>query len=61
MGRAKVVKYRNNRYQGSLSDKECDILEMLLQTNSVPDLRHCIYELSDSTVNDIINHYAIGF
>lgn len=54
MGRTKVVEYYNERYKGSLDENVCDILEQLYEADVVPDLRHCIYELSDDDVEKII-------
>lgn len=57
MGKAKEVFYRNDRYQGSLSDECCDVLEELLELDSmngcVSDLRHIIYNMNDSDVIDM--------
>ena len=56
MGRqARVVEYYNERFKGSLSEQACDILEQLYDVDVVPDLRHCIYELSDSDVEKIVD------
>ena len=58
MGRqARVVEYYNERFKGSLSEQACDILEQLYDVDVVPDLRHCIYELSDSDVEKIVDKY----
>lgn len=60
LGRAKVVNWRNNRYKGSLTDDECDLLEELLKVDAsngcVTDLRHVIYDLSESAVNTILDY-----
>lgn len=52
MGRAKIVKYYNDRWQGSLSDEDCDKLEQIIALDEAggcfSDLRHVIYDLGDS-------------
>ena len=58
MGRAKVVNFYNDRYCGSMSEAQCDILEEIIELNSIGgtlyDLRRKIYQLPDSVVMDII-------
>lgn len=62
MGRGKVVKFFNNRYQGSLTEDECKVLEQLLELDEVngcvSDLRHVIFDL---TVSDIETIKGYGF
>ena len=52
-----ILKY-NDRYKGSLTDDECNILEQLLtldaQNGYVPELKHIIFNLSDEEVDTII-------
>ena len=63
MGRAKVVNYCNDRYSGTLTQEECDILEELIELDNqngiVPDLRHSIYNIADSEVSDFIEDYEM--
>ena len=58
MGRAKVVKYYNGRWQGSLSEEDCDKLEQIIALNDVggcfSDLRHVIYDLGESATMQYI-------
>lgn len=58
MNRAKEVTYYNDRYKGSLSEDVCDAVEQLLELDSengeVTDLKHYIYNMSDSDVTDYI-------
>ena len=58
MGRARVVNYYNDRYCGSMSEEQCDILEELIELNKVngvlSDLKHIIYNLPDSDVITLI-------
>lgn len=60
MGRAKVVEWCNNRYKGSLTDDECNLLEELIKVDAsngcVTDLRHIIYNLSESAINTILDY-----
>ena len=60
MGRAKTIEWCNNRYKGSLTKDECDLLEELLKVDAsngcVTDLRHIIYNLSESAVNTILDY-----
>lgn len=64
MGKAKVVNYYNDRYQGSLTEEECDILEQLIDLDSsngcVPDLRHVIYNMDNSDVTNLIEMTEAG-
>lgn len=57
-GRAKVVKYFNNRYQGALSDQHCEVLEEIIDVDrshgSFSDFKHMIYTMSDSDVTTFI-------
>lgn len=52
LGKAKIVNYYNNRYRGSLTEEECDKLDYIIQLDKengcFDDLRHIVYELSDS-------------
>lgn len=58
MAGAKVINYCNDRYLGSLSEDDCDKLELLLDLDAdngcVTDLLHVIYNMSDSDVTDFI-------
>lgn len=60
MGKRKEIKLFNNRYQGSLAEEECSVLEQLLELDAcngcVSDLRHIIYDLSDADVETIKWH-----
>ena len=55
---AKELKFCNSRYQGSLTVEACDKLEQIIaldkQNGSFGDLKHIIYELSDSDVVTLI-------
>ena len=55
---AKVVKFYKERYQGCLTDKDCDTLEYLIETDKcngyLQDFTHLIYNLSDNVVKEII-------
>lgn len=59
VGRAKVVQFWNNRYQGSLSRDTCDKLEQIIELDKnnggFSDLRHIIYELSDTDTAKVIS------
>lgn len=61
---AKVINYYNDRYMGSLTAEECDILEQLIQLDEVngcvPDLRHIIYDMYDSDVDEMIDLMESG-
>lgn len=61
MGRqGKVVTWCNNRYKGSLSEDVCGILEQLIDLDEnngcVTDLRHIIYDLSNTAVQEILDY-----
>lgn len=64
MGKAKIVKYRNKRYQGSLTDNQCDQLEQVIKVDSengyFSDLMHLIYELSDSDTHLLIDSMELN-
>lgn len=53
------IEYYNGRYKGSLSDSACDALEELIaldrENGYVKDLRHIIYSMSDTDVEDLIS------
>lgn len=55
------LEYYNERYKGSLSDQQCDVLEQLISLKDnngcLPDLVHIIYELPDYTVDNMIEDY----
>lgn len=61
MGRAKDIRYFNNRYMGSLDDITCNQLEQIIELDSnngcFSDLRHMIYNLPEQMVNQIIYEY----
>ena len=63
MGKAKEVLYYNDRYKGSLTDEDCDILEELIRVDKengvVGDLRHIIFNLNDSDVLQLIEDYEL--
>lgn len=63
MGRQKIVQYYNDRYKGSLSNEQCDVIEELLELDSMngclTDLLHVIYKLNDSDVNQLIEDYNV--
>lgn len=56
--RAKVVKYFNGRYQGSLSDQHCELLDEIIDLDrshgSYSEFAHMIYSMSDSDVTTFI-------
>ena len=58
MGRQKEVVYYNDKYKGSLSDTECEMLEQIIDLDSINgsmnDLKHIIYELTDSDTTSLI-------
>lgn len=58
MGRAKVVKYYNDRYQGSLSDQHCELLDEIIEVDrghgAFSEFTHMIYSMSDSDVTTFI-------
>lgn len=60
MSKAKVVSWYNNRYKGSLSEDVCNILEQLIELDDsngcVTDLRHIIYDLSDTAIDEILSY-----
>ena len=57
--RAKIVEYCNDRFKGSLTEESCRNLETLIELDKrngcVSDLRHIIYNITESDVYDIIN------
>lgn len=63
MGREKIVEYYNDRYKGSLSDEQCEVIDELLELDSMngclTDLLHVIYNLNDSDVLQIIEDHDI--
>lgn len=63
MGRQKIVEYYNERYKGSLSSEQCDVIDELLELDSMngclTDLLHVIYNLSDSDVLQIIEEHEL--
>lgn len=63
MSRQRVVNYYNDRYKGSLTDSQCDILESIIELDKnngcLSNLLHVIYNLPDSTVNQIIDEYDV--
>jgi SNF2 family DNA or RNA helicase len=56
MGRKKEIQYYNDRYRGTLSDEECHILDTIYSVDVVPDLRNCIYELPQESIDKIIRY-----
>ena len=56
--KAKEIIYYNERYKGTLTDKECDTLEYLIKLDKengvIEDLKHIIYNLSDSDVDTVL-------
>lgn len=65
MSRAKIVEYYNNRYMGSLSEDECSTLESIIsldeENGCFEDLKHIIYDLTESGATKIIdemNYYG---
>lgn len=56
------LKYFNNRFQGSLSVQQCQALEALIQLREndgcIPDIVHSIYQLTDETIEWLIDYYA---
>lgn len=59
------LRYYNNRYQGSLSENQCQALEMLIDLKEnngcVTDILHSIYLMSDADVDHMIeSYYALG-
>ena len=61
---AKVVEFYKGRYKGSLSEPICDKIEQLLEMDKnnqyLSDLRHKIYNMADSEVNDLIEIVESG-
>lgn len=59
-GRAKEVKYYNNRYCGNMPEEQCKVLDEIIYTNDsdedsyISDFRHIIYNNPDSVVTDFI-------
>lgn len=57
-GRAKVVKYYGGRYQGSLSDQHCELLDEIIEVDKAhgafSEFKHMIYYMSDSDVSTFI-------
>ena len=62
MGRAKEVHYMNDRYSGDMSQEQCDKLEEVIQfdedNGEFTDLKHIIFNMADSDVNDLIDDYT---
>ena len=60
MGRAKEVLLYNNRYKGSLTEKQCQILDSILEMDRTnghyTDFKHLIKKLSDSDVYSLIDY-----
>lgn len=54
MARKKEVTYHNGRYMGSLDEETCDILDILRKAKVVPELKHCIFDLDDKLIDDIL-------
>ena len=58
MAKAKVITYANDRYKGSLTDKQCEILERIIDLDSkngyVADLKHCIKNIPESTAQTFV-------
>lgn len=56
--RAKVVKYHSGRYQGSLSDQHCEVLDEIIELDrahgAYSEFTHMIYMMSDSDVTTFI-------
>lgn len=63
MGREKIVEYYNDRYKGSLSEEQCDVIDELLELDSMngslTDLLHVIYKLVESDVIQMIEDYEV--
>ena len=63
MSKARELKYHNDRYQGSLTGEDCDTLEMIIkldeENGAFEDLRHIIYNISESVVNKIIDSVEV--
>lgn len=57
------LEYYNDRYKGQLTDQQCDILETLIDlqsvNGSVPDLVHSIYNLDEAVVNNMCDEYGL--
>lgn len=55
------LNYYNNRYKGTLSDQQCEVLERLIELKKdggvVLDIKHAITELPDDMVDSIIENY----
>ena len=61
--RAKVIEYCNDRFKGSLTEDVCNNLEVLIKLDNengcVADLRHIIYNMSDSDVQEYIYNMSM--
>lgn len=57
------LKYYNNRYMGSLTETQCEIIEDLLELDKVngclTDLRHVIYNIDKSDVLQLIEDHEV--
>lgn len=55
---AREIDYYNERYKGSLTDKQCEMLEQIIELDSNravdTSLKHIIHNMSDSDVDDFI-------
>ncbi len=58
MARAKEITYYNDRFKGSLSDKQCAILENIISLDKdngyLSDLKHCITNIGEATAQTFI-------
>ena len=53
MGRLREVKYYNGMYLGGLTEEKAGILNSFKGIDVVDDLRHCIYDLSESSIFEL--------
>ncbi len=60
MGRAKQLRYYNDRLQGSLTDTQCQILDTIIETDKnggyFTDFKHLIKNLSDAEIDYMIDY-----
>lgn len=54
MARKKEVTYHNGKYMGTLDGVTCDILDIVRDAKAIPELKHCIFELDDNMIDDIL-------
>lgn len=60
MGYVIMKFYKNQYYQGSLSDEQADILYELSDYDVIPELKHCVANLSSAQIEQVKEAYISG-